>query len=126
MENKKELLLRLPFVVDYLSELEILIEKYLGFRPKLEAFYSERNNKIKIRGTENLVGNLGDTLVKTIFTKINIEFWGGDLVDDNSIWFNPKLSYEHPLGGSNGTDFLWDSLWFTKNNEWVEGRLIIK
>jgi hypothetical protein len=46
--------------------------------------------------------------------------------EENMIWINPKLEYEHPNGGSNGTDFLWNSLYFDfKNEKWIEGRSII-
>ena len=83
-----------------------------------------------LRGLKELgipINELGNTLVKTIFSDIKIDFWGGTkVISANSIWFNPILSYEHPSGGSNGTDFLWDSLWFDLDtNQWLEGRKLI-
>ena len=52
---------------------------------------------------------------------------GGELSEDgNYFWFNPKLSYEHPNGGKNSTDFLWNGLWFDlQNNKWVTGHNIL-
>jgi hypothetical protein len=76
---------------------------------------------------------LGNTLVKTLFTSINVRFWGGTVVrDGNAIWFNPKIEYAHPSGGTNGTDFIWDALWYVlkdhgqyKAGQWVTGRVIL-
>lgn len=117
-------------IKEALPELETLIQKHLSFKPKL---YAEAGNKNRIQiFSKDLIKELGKSLVKTIFTRIEISFWGGtDILTDPEgnkvIWFNPKLSYEHPSRGTNGTDFIWDSLWynFTKN-KWEEGRLIIK
>jgi hypothetical protein len=109
-----------------LPQLEDLIKKKLGFSPKLTA---EQKGNVKIEITSNdLTNELGKTLVKTLFTKIAIGFWGGNVTGDGkSIWFNPKVWYEHPSGGSNGCDFIWDSLWWDlASKKWVEGRSIIK
>jgi len=110
-----------------LPKLEELIQKRLGFKPKLKVEIST-NQMFQITGTQNLIDQLGNTLVKTLFTQINIEFWGGKYSKEHEvIWFNPQVSYTHPSGGSNGTDFIWDSLWFDINtNEWKEGRVIFK
>lgn len=109
-----------------LPQLEDLIKKKLGFAPKLTAD-KKGNDRIFIQSSD-LMNELGKTLVKTLFTKIEIGFWGGNVTGDGkSIWFNPKIWYEHPSGGSNGCDFVWDSLWWDLNTKkWVEGRSLIK
>lgn len=105
-----------------------LIQKELGFSPKIviELQKGRNGESLKISSSDNLVKELGNTLVKAIFTEIKIDFWGGTkLTSENKIWFNPKISYTHPGGGSNGTDFLWDSLWFDLDtNKWITGRKI--
>lgn len=115
-------------VQDKLPELSKIIESHLGFSPELRLVVQKgvHRDTIKI-SSGSLINELGNTLVKTIFSDIKIDFWGGTkVISANSIWFNPKLSYEHPSGGSNGTDFLWDSLWFDLDtNQWLEGRKLI-
>lgn len=109
-----------------LPQLEDLIKKKLGFAPKLTAD-KKGNDRIFIQSSD-LMNELGKTLVKTLFTKIEIGFWGGNVTSDGkSIWFNPKIWYEHPSGGSNGADFVWDSLWWDlTSKKWIEGRSLIK
>jgi hypothetical protein len=109
-----------------LPQLEDLIKKKLGFAPKLTAD-KKGNDRIFIQSSD-LMNELGKTLVKTLFTKIEIGFWGGNVTGDGkSIWFNPKIWYEHPSGGSNGADFIWDSLWWDlASKKWIEGRSLIK
>jgi hypothetical protein len=109
-----------------LPQLEDLIKKKLGFAPKLTAD-KKGADRIFIQSSD-LMNELGKTLVKTLFTKIEIGFWGGNVTSDGkSIWFNPKIWYEHPSGGSNGADFVWDSLWWDlASKKWIEGRSLIK
>lgn len=117
-----------PYLADVqaaLPQLEDLIKKKLGFKPSLKADLERGNIRIT---SSDIINELGKTLVKTIFTKVEIGFWGGNITrDGKTIWFNPKLWYEHPSGGSNGTDFVWDSLWWDIDaKKWIEGRSIIK
>lgn len=116
-------------VQDKLPELCKLIESHLGFSPELRLSVQKGGiHRVNIKiSSGSLINELGNTLVKTIFSDIKIDFWGGTkVISANSIWFNPKLSYEHPSGGSNGTDFLWDALWFDLDkNQWLEGRKLI-
>lgn len=105
-----------------LPELENLIKAKLGFKPKLKIEAMGRGMKIK---SEDLTHELGKTLVKTLFKSINISIWGEKAQGEESIWFNTKLEYTHPSGGSNGVDFVWSSLWYKLDSkQWVEGRLI--
>ena len=51
-----------------------LIQKQLGFSPKLVVGLEKGRNGeiIKIKSSDNLVKEMGNTLVKTIFTEIKI------------------------------------------------------
>ncbi len=98
-----------------MPELTAIIEKELGFAPALivELKHKQDEPYFQIKGTENLINHLGDTLVKTLFTEVEIGFWGGGIsADETRVWFNPKIWYRHPGGGSNGTDFLFRNLNF--------------
>lgn len=92
---------------------------------KLEV-YDDRK-AMGLRTTNDLCFLLGNTLVKTLFKELGLDFWGGQYIpESNSIWFVPKIWYKHPGGGSNGTDFIWGSLHFKLDtNEWVPNRAII-
>ena len=105
-----------------LPALEKLIQKRSGVKVKLMAEMNRGNLRIY---SDNLIGQISP-LGKTVFKEIKVYFWGGDYIEKtNQIWFNPKTSYEHPSGGSNGADFIWQSLWFKlDDNVWVEGRLL--
>lgn len=126
-ENYQEWVDALQNVEKALPELSKLIKKHIGVSPKLLVRFNKgrSSNNLKIYGEENLIKELGNGLVKTIFTEISIDMWGGTMTKDNMIWFNPKISYQHPGGGSNGTDFIWNGLWFDlANNKWIEGTKI--
>lgn len=107
-----------------LPELEKLIEKRLGCYIKLHVKTEGREQeRIKIY-SEDVRHLLGDTLVKAVFQSIKVDFWGGVYdTSNNGVQFNPKLSYIHTNGGMNGTDFIWDRLWFI-DGKWVEGHLL--
>jgi hypothetical protein len=96
--------------------LTAIIENELGFAPGLKVEIERTRSgepRFRISGTENLINHLGNTLVKTLFTKIKIGFWGGEISSDlKRVWFNPQIWYQHPTGGSNGTDFLFSNLNF--------------
>jgi len=112
-----------------LPELERLIKNQIGADVKLGAHLKRGGLEIYSNDLTKLLGN---TLVKTIFKSIKVRFWGGQVArDGQSIWFNPKLEYVHPSGGSNGTDFIWQSIWYVledhgkyKAGEWVTGEVI--
>lgn len=114
----------LDAVINALPELEKLVFKYNKFKVNLKA-------KIELTRSGSIIKIYSDDLTKdlsplgkTMFSKIAVGFWGGNVTQDGkTIWFNPKVWYEHPSGGSNGTSFIWDSLWFDlETNKWIEGR----
>lgn len=107
-------------VKNALPELEKLILKQSKVKAKL---YAEIGGNKNIKITSEDLSNQLCPLGKTIFTRISIDFWGGILTKDGTVWFNPKLKYNHPSGGSNGADFIWDSLWYNpETSKWIEGR----
>lgn len=107
-------------VKNALPELEKLILKHSKVKTKLNAD-SGRNGSIKI--TSDDLSNQLSHLGKTVFTIIKVDFWGGLLTKEGTIWFNPKLEYEHPSGGSNGVDFIWDAISYNpETSKWIEGR----
>lgn len=118
-----------------LPALAELINKELGFAPELKTEFIAKkypptigDDKYRVQlSSEELINELGSTLVKTIFSSIKLRCWGGEFVEEgNAVWFNPKLEYTHPNGGSNGTDFMWDSLWYRVDTcTWIAGRSIL-
>ena len=112
-----------------LPELEKLIASKSKVKAKLQAKMDGSRISITSGSLISQVGPVGRVFLKDI----EIHFWGGQIVGEglkftgNRIWFNPKVSYEHPGGGSNGADFIWDNLWFSfETNIWIEGRTIGK
>jgi hypothetical protein len=106
----------------HLPELEELINKTLGTKKgdfKLEVY--DNRKTMGLRTTNDLCFLLGNTLVKTLFKELMLDFWGGQYIQsDNAIWFAPKIWWRNPEGGQNGKDFIWSSLWFKLDtNEWV-------
>jgi len=116
----------LTIILEALPELEKLIFKRIGMKVKLSAELNPGRTDSYIRiSSGDLMKEYGNNpIVKACFAKWNLYFWGGTKIKDNEFWFNPKCSYEHPSGGQNGTDFIWDSLWL-QNGKWVEGRVIV-
>jgi hypothetical protein len=122
METNQISSLDLEMVINHIPELETLIETELGFKPKLYASIENNGRNIKIFSGD-LMSELGNTLVKSLFTTIKIDFWGGTKYNHDNvdyIGFSPKLQYQHPSGGSNGTDFIWWSVKFNLNTkQWI-------
>lgn len=112
-------------VIQALPALEAMIFEKLGCMIKLYATLKEdRHGKGYIRiYSDNVIDLLGDTLSKTLFEEIQVGFWGGGITNDGkTIWFNPKVGYSHPSGGSNGTDFVWSGLWYALEDTEFEGQ----
>lgn len=113
-------------IIEALPDLEKLIEKESKIKSKLQAkiLPGRRNDYFEIV-SENLINTLSP-LGKVMFNKIHIEFSGSTGQRDGQIWFSSNVRYTHPGGGSNGTTFIWDSIWFDDNKlSWITGRKII-
>lgn len=127
----------LPDVKAALPALEALIKKEIDLSVKLDARMTKGNRDEYLTiFSADLKKDLGNTLVKTLFKTIQIEFWGGTVTKKgDSIWFNPKIGWQSASSGSNGSDFIWDSLWYVisstpdlksaKPGTWVTGNKVI-
>jgi len=117
----------LDAVTKALPDLEKLIFNASKVKVKLKVKAEDTRSGIILRIYSDDLTNILSPLGKTAFSAINISTWGGIENQDGNIWFTPKLSYEHPSGGSNGTDFIWSAIWFDPNtNKWIEGRKLLK
>ena len=108
-----------------LKGLELIIKVQTGIdckgRLKVEIEEYKRSNTVSFRISSSSLRDLLDPLSRQIFSDINFYFWGGTLVEENTeIWFSPKVSYDHVIGGSNGCDIIWNNLWFDIETEtWI-------
>ena len=103
-----------------LPELAAKIESITGCRMELN--YNRRKQGEEFCYTifsEDLSNQLCG-ITKPIFKRINFTTWGGTNSGQQShIWFAPKVEYTHWGGGSNGTDYIWNSLYFNiEKGEW--------
>jgi hypothetical protein len=110
-----------------LKGLELIIKTQTGIdcEGRLRVELGERSNKTPVFGISSIsLKDLLDPLSRQIFSDINFHFWGGTLVEENTkIWFSPKVSYNHILGGSNGCDIIWNNLWFDIETEtWIPSK----
>ena len=88
-----------------------LLEKEFKKVGKFDVKLSASINRGTIQITsDDLASTFKGTAAASMFTKFKFASWGGNETNDGHIWFNPKFQYEHPSGGSNGTDALWDRL----------------
>ena len=110
-----------------LKGLELIIKTQTGIdcegRLKVE-LEENRNGSFAFRISSASLRDLLDPLSRQIFKDINFYFWGGTLIEENTkIWFSPKVSYDHILGGSNGCDVIWNNLWFDIETEtWIPSK----
>ncbi len=111
-----------------LPALEKLIQKRCGMKVKLNAELNTSRREDASITSGSLMKDYGDNpVVKVCFSDINIYFWVGKSDNENEVYFIPKVSYQHPGGGSNSTSFIWNKLMFDLDtNTWNEGRLLIK
>jgi hypothetical protein len=114
-----------------LPALAELINKELGFAPELRIEMSINHrygNQVEFSiESNNLINELGNTLVKTIFSTIQIGCWSAPINEEEGlIGFFPRLRYSHPNGGSNGTDFIWNVIYYKIDTcTWIAGRSIL-
>ena len=110
-----------------LPELEKEIKKKLGndannfdFELTVDEKTDRRNETIYTINSGNLI-ELTGPIGKTIYESFIFNTWGGNKVpDENKIWFNPKFSFRYVKGGSNGTEAIWNSIWFDiDEEEWI-------
>ena len=106
-------------IEEHIDELQDQISTILGVDVKLSVKASPRRIEIE---SENLLPKLKDKMWYCLYKEIIFATWGGNYNEkDNTIWFNPKLMWEHATGGSNGHDIAGlSNIWFKLDtNEWV-------
>lgn len=122
-ESARDASEHLDAVEKALPALEKLINKYSKVKVKLKVKAEDIGSGIILNIYSDDLTNMLSPLGKTAFSKINITTWGGKENKEGFVWFSPKLMYEYPSGGSNGTDFVWNAIFFDpKANKWIEGR----
>jgi len=90
-----------------LPELSKLISSEIGLKTNLQVKIEKgrRAEYYIIFDPTNYASSTGP-IGKAIFKELYIKWSGERSSRENTIWFNPKLTYNHPSGGSNGTDFI--------------------
>ena len=113
-------------MIKALPYLEQLIQREVGFKPKLTA------NVIKGRSgdyleitSEDLVSQLGK-IGAAMFNTLHLKLVGGDeVMKDDSVGFSINMEWSHPSGGTNGTGFIWNSMSYSFDESgWIAGRKI--
>lgn len=107
-----------------LPSLEVLIEAQTAIPVKGKMRVEEetsRNGSVSYRIFSDDLSSMLDPLSRQIFKEIKFYFWGGSLIEEGTrIWFSPKVSYNHVMGGSNGCDVIWFALYFDIATEtWI-------
>lgn len=80
----------------------------------------DKNGKFEIESGEliELTGAIG----KYTYESFKFNTWGGKVLNNGQVWFNPKFDFKYKGGGSNGTDGFWTGLWFLpEENTWKFG-----
>ena len=106
-------------IEEHIGDLESHISNILGVDVKLSIKATPRRIEIE---SENILPKLKDKMWYCLYKEIIFATWGGNYNEkDNTIWFNPKLMWEHATGGSNGHDIAGlSNIWFKLDtNEWV-------
>lgn len=105
-------------VEEHIDDLQYIISTRLGVDVKLSVKATPRRIEIE---SGNLLPKLKDKMWYCLYKEIVFATWGGNYNEkDNTIWFDPKLMWEHATGGSNGHDIAGISnIWFKLDtNEW--------
>ena len=105
-------------IEEHINDLQYIISAKLGVDVKLSVKSTPRRIELE---SENLLPKLKDKMWYCLYKEIIFATWGGTYNDrDNTIWFDPKLMWEHATGGSNGHDIAGlSNIWFKLDtNEW--------
>lgn len=107
-----------------LPNLEQLIQREVGFKPKLTGKVQKgrMGNYLDIT-SEDVRKHMG-SIGPAIFKSATIHLQGGsEVMSDESVMFTCYLQYEVPYGGSNGVKFVWDGIWYSFDESgWIVGR----
>jgi len=113
-------------MIKALPYLEQLIQREVGFKPKLtgKVQRGRMGNYLDITSEDvrKHMGSIGPAIFKS--ATIHLQ-GGGEVMSDESVRFTCHLQYEVPYGGSNGVKFVWDGIWYSFDESgWVAGRKV--
>jgi hypothetical protein len=106
--------------------LEKLIKKESGITVKLIASKMSHINWHGVRiNSADLSRDLGK-LGQTVFSSFQIKIDGGGIIYQNSVLrFEPEVAWSLPGGQWNGTQFIWDFLWYNiDEGTWLPGNKV--
>ncbi len=112
-----------------LPSLAKLIQREVGVPIQLtETMKRGVHGKYMEINSNDLVADTG--IAKHAFKTFNIRLAGGETVqldgDDRYLWFTISCRWDVFSGGSNGTDFIWNGMWFDLNKStWQPGRRLV-
>jgi len=118
-------------MIKALPYLEQLIQREVGFRPKLTAnvimrrsFAGQSGDYLEIT-SEDLISQLGK-IGGAMFKTLHLKLVGGDeVMKDDSVAFSINMEWSHFNGGTNGTAFIWNSVYYSFDESgWIAGRKI--
>jgi hypothetical protein len=113
-------------MIKALPYLEQLIQREVGFKPKLTAKVapSRTGDYLEIT-SEDLVSQLGK-IGAAMFKTLRLRLVGGDeVMKDDAVGFSINMEWSLHSGGTNGTGFIWYSMYYSFDESgWIAGRKI--
>jgi hypothetical protein len=113
-------------IIKALPNLEQLIQREVGFKPKLTGKVQKgrMGNYLDITSEDlvNQLGKIGGAMFKTL----RLRLVGGDeVMKDDSVAFSINMEWGVWSGGTNGTSFIWNGVYYSFDESgWVAGRKI--
>jgi hypothetical protein len=108
-------------VTKALPQLQSEIKRIAGVELKLTAILQKTDYygySIRIQSddfAEKLTG-----FAASLFNEIKFKTWGGGISDNRELCFFPKIEYSSWSGGSNGMDYIWNTIWFnTESGDFI-------
>jgi hypothetical protein len=111
----------LEMVTKALPQLQSEIKRIAGIELKLSATLQKTDYygySIRIQSddfAEKLTG-----ISASLFNEIKFKTWGGGISENGKLCFFPKIEYSSWSGGSNGMDYIWNTIWFdTESGDFI-------
>jgi hypothetical protein len=118
MENQKIL----EMVTKALPQLQSEIKRIAGVELKLTAILQKTDYYgYSIRIQSDDFANQFDGFADSLFDEVKFKPWGGGISSDNrELCFFPKIEFSSWSGGSNGMDYIWNTIWFnTESGQFI-------
>jgi hypothetical protein len=117
MENQKIL----EMVTKALPQLQSEIKRIAGIELKLSAILQKTDYydySIRIQSAD--FANQLDGFAASLFEEVKFKTWGGRISDNRELCFFPKIEFSGWGGGSNGMDYIWNTIWFnTESGQFI-------